>query len=106
MNPYYATGFMSALVFWVWPTFLYKILEADWVTVGFFSALLFLGVGRAATEFHVRFIAPKAPPRGPIAGIIATCAVIVVLGLLTRVGYYLYVNAQQGGSYHLQTSPR
>ncbi len=93
MNPYYATGFLTSLVFWVWPAFLYKILDVHWLTVAFFTALLFLGAGRAASEFHIRFIAPKAPPRGPTAGIVATCAVIVALGLLTRVGYYLYLNA-------------
>ncbi len=63
------------------------------MTVGLFSALLFFGAGRAASEFHIRFIAPKDPPREPNSGIVATCAGIVALGLLTRVGYYLYVNA-------------
>ena len=97
MNPYYATGFLTALVFWVWPAFLYKALDAHWVTVGFFTALLFVGAGRAASEFHIRVIAPRAPPHGPTVAIAATCAVIIALGLLTRVGYYVYMNARQGG---------
>jgi len=93
VNPYYATGFLSALVFWVWPTFLYKTLDAHWAAAVFFAALLFFGVGKMASEFHTHFIAPRAPPRGPVVGIVALCAVIVALGLLTRIGHYLYVNA-------------
>jgi hypothetical protein len=93
MNPYYATGFMSALMFWVWPAFLFKNLDVHWVTVAFFTALLFFGVGRAASEFHIRFIAPREPPRGPATEIAVMCVAIVALGLLTRAGYYLYANA-------------
>ena len=89
MNPYYATGFMTALVCWVWPAFLYKALDVHWATVAFFVALLFFGAGRAASEFHIRYVAPREPPRGPMSGIVAVCAAIVALGLLTRVGYYL-----------------
>ena len=92
MNPYYATGFLTALVFWVWPALLYKNLDAHPVTVAFFVALLFLGAGRAVSELHVRYIAPKAPPRGPLALIVAACAAIVALGLLTRVARYLYLS--------------
>ena len=92
-NPYYATGFISALFFWVWPAFLYKTLDANWPTVIFFSALLFLGAGRAATEIHILYIAPKAPPRGRTSGIVIACLAIVTAGLLTRVGYYFYLAA-------------
>jgi hypothetical protein len=91
MNPYYATGFVSALFFWVWPVFLYHSLDAHWLTVAFFSAFVFFGAGRAASEFHVRFIAPKHPPRGNPISIAAVCAAIVLLGLLTRIGYGLYL---------------
>ena len=58
-----------------------------------FSTLLFIGVGSAASEFHIRFMAPKEPPRGPASAIAVTCAAIVALGLLTRAGHYLYANA-------------
>ena len=93
MNPYYATGFMSALFFWVWPAFLFKNLDAHWITVAFFSALLFLGAGRAVSELHIRFIAPREPPRGPASTIALACVTIVALGLLTRLAYYLYEHA-------------
>jgi hypothetical protein len=93
MNPYYATGFFSALVFWVWPVYYFKNLDANAVTVAFFAALLFIGAGRAASEFHIRVLAPKAPPRGPASGIAMTCALIVGLGLLTRVAYHFYLGA-------------
>ena len=92
MNPYYAAGFLSALVFWVWPVFLYKTLDVHWITVAVFGALLFLGAGRAASEIHIRYIAPKEPPRGPMWAIATACGVIFVLGLLTRVGHHLYLN--------------
>ena len=59
MNPYYATGFLSALVFWVWPAFLYRNLDAHWLTVAAFAALIFIGAGRAVSEFHIRYIAPR-----------------------------------------------
>lgn len=90
-NPYYAMGFLSALFFWVWPAFLYKTLDAHWMTVIFFSALLFLGAGRAATEIHLLYIAPKSPPRGRTSSIAVACLSIVALGLLTRVGYHFYL---------------
>jgi hypothetical protein len=90
MNPYYATGFMTALALWVWPVFLFRVSDAHWAVVAFFSLLLFIGAGRAASELHIRFIAPKAPPRGPGPLIGLTCAAIVAFGLLTRAGYYLY----------------
>ena len=63
MNPYYATAFLSALVFWIWPAFLYRSLDAHWLTVLVFTAAIFLGAGRLATEIHLRFIAPKDPPK-------------------------------------------
>jgi hypothetical protein len=88
MNPYYATGFMTALICWVWPAFLFKNLDAHWLTVVVISAMLFLGAGRLASEFHISVIAPRKPPRGPAAGIAAVCAAVFVLGVLTRVGYY------------------
>jgi hypothetical protein len=93
MNPYYATGFLSALFFWVWPVFLYRNLEAHWLTVVFFVALLFFGAGKAASEFHIRVIAPKHPPRGRTSSIVAVCLAIVGVGLLTRVAYHVYVGA-------------
>lgn len=93
MNPYYATGFLSAMVFWVWPAFLYKAVDVHWTVVVIVAVLLFLGVGRAASELHVRFIAPMAPPRGPTAAIVAMCGLIVALAFLTRVAHYFYVNA-------------
>jgi hypothetical protein len=87
LNPYYATGFLSALVFWVWPAFLYRSLEVHWSVVIVMTAAIFIGLGRAASELHVRFIAPRQPPRGPIAMIVATCAVIVAIAGLTRLAY-------------------
>jgi hypothetical protein len=62
MNPYYATGFLSALFFWVWPAFLFRNLDVHWLTVAFFSALLFLGAGWAVSEFHIRFIRTTGRP--------------------------------------------
>jgi len=91
MNPYYATGFLSALVFWVWPVLLYRNLEAHWLTVACFTALLFFGCGRAASELHFRIIAPRHPPKGHPFGIGVLCAVIVLLGLLTRVAYGVFL---------------
>jgi hypothetical protein len=91
MNPYYATGFVSTLIFWIWPVFLYRSLDAHWLTVGCFFALIFLGFGRAASEIHIRYIAPKHPPRGHPFNIGALCAAIVLLALLTRVAYGIYL---------------
>jgi len=90
MNPYYAAGFVSALFFWIWPVFLYRSLEAHLLTVAFFSAFLFFGAGKAASEFHLRFIAPRHPPKGHPFAIGGVCAAIAALGLLTRVAYRLY----------------
>ena len=88
MNPYYATGFLSALVFWVWPAFLFRNLDAHWLTVAAFAALLFIGAGRAVSEFHIRYIAPKLPPRGRPSSIGVACFAIVAFGLLTRLVYH------------------
>jgi hypothetical protein len=92
-NPYYATGFFSALFFWVWPAFLYKTLDANWPTVIFFSALLILGAGRAATEIHIHYITSTAKPRARTSSIVVVCLAIVAAGLLTRVGYHSYMAA-------------
>jgi len=91
MNPYYATGFLSALVFWVWPVFLYRTLDAHWATAVLFAALLFVGAGRLASEVHLRFIAPRKPPRGSLPAIVAACVAIVAIAALTRVAYDQYV---------------
>jgi hypothetical protein len=88
MNPYYAAGFMSALTFWVWPAFLFKNFDAHWLTVVVVSALLFLGVGKLATEFHIDHIAPNEPPRGRTSHIAILCGVVFALGLLMRVCHY------------------
>jgi hypothetical protein len=88
MNPYYATGFMTALICWVWPAFLFKNLDAHWLTVVAVSGILFLGAGKLASEFHISVIAPKKPPRGPATGIAAVCAAVFVLGVLTRIAYH------------------
>ena len=107
MNPYYATGFISALYFWVWPAFLYRNLDAHWLTVVFFFALISLGAGRAASDFHIRFIAPKHPPRGRLSSIVVLCVAIVAVAWLTRIAYDAYHGAQRAepsgsrGSLHL-----
>ena len=93
MNPYYATGFLSALVFWVWPVFLYRTLDAHWLTVILFTAILFVGLGRLASEIHIRFIAPRNPPKGSLSLIGATCFAIVAAAALTRVAYDRYAIA-------------
>jgi hypothetical protein len=90
VNPYYATGFFSALYFWVWPAFLYRNLDAHWLTVVIFSVLIFFGAGRAASDFHIRFIAPKHPPKGRASSIVLTCIAIVTLAGLTRIAYHAY----------------
>ena len=51
--------------------------------------VLFLAAGKMTSDFHIRFIAPIAPPRGPGWAIALACATIVAIGLLTRLGYYL-----------------
>ena len=93
MNPYYATGFLSALVFWVWPVFLYRSLEAHWSTVILLTALLFVGAGRLASEIHIRFIAPRNPPKGSVTLIGAACFAIVAAAALTRFAYDRYAQA-------------
>jgi hypothetical protein len=93
MNPYYATGFLAALFFWVWPAFLFRNLDVHWAVAGLFSAFLFLGAGRLATEFHVRFIAPKDPPKGRPSSIAIACFAIVATGLLTRLLHHVFVGA-------------
>ena len=93
MNPYYATGFLSALVFWVWPAFLYRSLDAHWLTVLVFTAVLFAGAGRLASAAHVRFIAPRNPPKGSLPLIGAACLAIVAAAALTRFAYDQYARA-------------
>src|SRR5450759_2210082 len=111
MNPYYATGFISALYFWVWPAFLYRNLDAHWLTVVFFSALIFFVAGRAASDLHIRFIAPKHPPRGRLSSIVVMCFAVVAIAWLTRIAYDAYRGAQRAepdGSHvslHLPTLP-
>jgi hypothetical protein len=83
-NPYYAAALVGALIFWVWPAFLYKSLDAHWLTVAGVCAALFFGVGKAATEIHLRFIAPRQPPRGNPAHMVLLCGVIVAIAWLTR----------------------
>lgn len=95
MNPYYASGFISALYFWVWPAFLYRNLDAHWLTVIFFSALIFFGAGKAASDFHIRFIAPKHPPRGRLSNIVVMCLAIAAFACLTRLAYDAYQGAQR-----------
>ena len=90
MNPYYATGFLSALFFWVWPAFLYRTLHVDLLTVILFSALIFVGGGWVVSRFHIRFIAPRDPPRGRASSIGLACFAIVLAALLTRVIYHVY----------------
>jgi hypothetical protein len=87
MNPYYATAFLGALYFWVWPAFLYKTLDAHWAIVLGVSAALILGAGRLASEVHVRFIAPRKPPSGPLPAIGVACLLIVGVAALTRLAY-------------------
>jgi hypothetical protein len=93
VNPYYATGFLSALAFWVWPAFLFRHLDAHWITVLAFTALIFLGAGRLASEIHIRFIAPKNPPRGAGSSIAITCFAIVAAAAVTRFAYDAFARA-------------
>ena len=83
VNPYYATGFMTALIFWVWPVYLFKSLDVHPATVAVFAALLFLGAGTAAPEFQIRVIAPKHPSRGRPSSMVFACLVIFVVGAST-----------------------
>ena len=92
MNPYYAAGFLSALVFWVWPAFLFSNFDVHWLTVLAVSAILFLGIGKLATEYHLDHIAPKEPPRGPKSHMVVLCMVVFAMGLVTRVLHYFAVS--------------
>jgi hypothetical protein len=92
-NPYYAAALIGVLLFWLWPAFLYKDLAAHWLTVVAVSAALFLGAGKLGTEAHIRFIAPRKPPRGHTHEIAIACAAIVLLAWLTRLAYDLYAGA-------------
>jgi hypothetical protein len=92
-NPYYAAGLIGALIFWLWPAFLYKNLDADWLTVLLVSAFLFVGAGKLGTEVHVRFIAPRKPPRGNPHEMALACAAILLLAWLTRLAYDQYAGA-------------
>ena len=91
MNPYYAAGFLSALFFWVWPAFLYRSLDVHWLTALVFAALIFFGGGRLASEIHIRYIAPKHPPKGRPSSIGVACFGIVAAAALTRFAYDAYV---------------
>jgi hypothetical protein len=86
-NPYYAAGLIGALIFWVWPAMLYKSMDVPLSTVGLVSAALFFGAGWAASQIHVRFIAPRRPPRGDPMLMALLCALIVGLAWLTRFAY-------------------
>jgi uncharacterized protein involved in response to NO len=87
MNPYYATAFITALYFWIWPVFIYQTLVAGQLTAALFAALIMFGAGSAATTFHARFIAPQASPAARRWRTMAACVVIVLLGYLTRAAY-------------------
>jgi hypothetical protein len=91
MNPYYAAGFMSALVFWVWPAYLYKTFAAPLPLLALACALSFLGAGRAATELHIRSIAPRNPPKGDTLHIVLLCAAVFATGYITRRAFDLYL---------------
>lgn len=93
MNPYYATAFVSALIFWIWPAFLYRTLDAHWLVILAFAAAIFVGLGRGATELHLRVIAPRHPPKGSLLAIALTCLVIVAVAALTRFAYDAGVRA-------------
>jgi hypothetical protein len=86
VNPYYATGFITALFFWVWPVFIYKTLEAHWLLAAVMAAAIFGGLGLAATQYHARVAAKKdaAAQKGTI---LTLCGAIVAVGFLTRVAH-------------------
>jgi hypothetical protein len=86
MNPYYATGFITALFFWVWPVFIYKTVEAHWLLAGVMAVALFAGLGLVATRYHLHIVAKRdaAAQKGPI---LTLCAVIVAAGFLSRVAH-------------------
>jgi uncharacterized protein involved in response to NO len=87
MNPYYATAFITALYFWIWPVFIYQTLVAGQATAALFAALIMFGAGSAATAYHARFIAPQAGTQARRLRTVAACAAIVLLGYLTRAAY-------------------
>jgi hypothetical protein len=72
----------------VWPGILYQTLDAHWAVVVAMFALIFLGGGRAATEFDARFIGPREDVRQKTWLFTATCAGIVLFAFATRVAYY------------------
>ena len=86
MNPYYATGFITALFFWVWPVFIYKTLEAHWLLAGVMAAAIFAGLGFAATQYHSRVLGKKeaTAQKGQM---LTLCAAIVAVGFLTRIAH-------------------
>jgi hypothetical protein len=86
MNPYYATGFITALFFWVWPVFIYKTLEAHWLLAGVMAAAIFAGLGLAATQYHVH-VAAKKDAAAQKRQMLTLCAAIVAAGLLTRIAH-------------------
>jgi hypothetical protein len=45
MNPYYATGFITALYFWIWPVFIYNTLEAHRLLAAVMAVAIFGGLG-------------------------------------------------------------
>jgi hypothetical protein len=87
MNPYFATAFLSALVFWIWPAFLYRTLDAHLLVILGFAAAIFVGLGRLASEIHVRYIAPRRPPKGRYLLIGVACVAIFAVAALTRFVY-------------------
>ena len=93
MNPYYATGFLTALYFWIWPVFLYQTLAVPALVAAAFAALIVVGLGRGATEIHARLIAGQPGEIGRRVGMVAVCALIVLIGYLTRLGYQSFAPA-------------
>ena len=93
MNPYYATGFLTALYFWIWPVFLYQTLAAPALVAAAFAALIVLGAGRGATEIDARKIASQPTLTGRRVGMVALCAVIVLVGYITRLIYQSFAPA-------------
>jgi hypothetical protein len=86
-NPYYAAGLVGALIFWIWPAFLYNTLVIPLPTAALMFLFLFFGAGWAGTEIHLRYIAPRDPPKGNPNYIALVCALIVGLAWLTRFAY-------------------
>ncbi|HXN14935.1 MAG TPA: hypothetical protein VN878_01075 [Usitatibacter sp.] len=90
MNPYYAVGFLSALFFWVWPGLVYGSLEVHWLLVVIVAAVIFLGAGRMASEYDMRFIAPRRGMGQKKALFAALCIAIVIFAALTRLTYQYF----------------